>query len=234
MKRSYVCVVFRFLLIFFCGVLALSHGAYASAVTCDADDPKIRVQYSIDRPEYIRSLDYEELTKIHSGKKEAGKVTAGLTGGKAGFTTKTKFNVAQIARKHYCLSLEELRVKLVAEPKIYVAKNFPRGSCEYNAILKHEGQHVKITKKTLKEQTPKYRRYIEKNIDQVRKSTIVTINEITAQKEKLNDEVTHFLQIYMDTVYEDMARRQAEIDTPEEYARIHDKCRKWEEKMNRK
>ncbi len=201
---------------------------------CNADEPKIRVQHTTNRPKYIRSLGYEELTKMHGGKKDVGKVTTGLASGETGFTMQAKFTAASIGRKRYCLSLEELRVKLVAKPKIYVAKNFPRGSCEYNAILKHEKQHVKITKKTLKDHTSKYRRYIEKNMDQVAKSAIVTIGDITEQKEKLNDEVTHFLQIYMDTVYEDMARRQAEIDTPEEYARIHDKCRKWKEKMNRK
>ncbi|NQZ15006.1 MAG: hypothetical protein HRT94_09320 [Alphaproteobacteria bacterium] len=48
-----------------------------------------------------------------------------------------------------CIHIREITVEIKFDPTIYVASEYPKGSCEFKEVLDHEKEHVHITQRTL-------------------------------------------------------------------------------------
>ena len=91
-----------------------------------------------------RQYGYRELTHLGSALAQPGKQVLGLTRGTATaqFSTNTQIHLERSGRWE-CAS-PQIVVSFGFSPMtVYVAKEFPEGSCAYNEIYQHELRHVK-------------------------------------------------------------------------------------------
>lgn len=102
----------------------------------------------------------------------------------SGFTTQT---YEQLDRG--CIHIKSLTVKMNFDPTIYVVREFPKGTCEFSAVLKHEKEHVKITQRMLN----KYAKILGKQLQGALKQGYsygpFYISSLPRAQEKLSEKV---------------------------------------------
>ena len=212
----------------FC-LIAQARGAHAAL--CSPHEADTSLYYKIHTVEYVRNISSEDLKNNHFRGTTNGSVL-GLAGGEVGLKFEVKFNASPYHGKKYCLEVTDIDANFYAKPKIYIANNFARGSCEYNRTLRHEQQHVKILTRAHKEYTPLYRRYLREVARDIPILEPFRIEDVHIQKQRLLQHINNELSAYMNEITADVDQRQKAIDTPEEYERVYSKCKRWEKKLN--
>lgn len=71
----------------------------------------------------------------------------GLSGGYQ-FATKTYTGMKKV-----CLHVRKVEVVFTLDPKVYIASDYPAGSCHYNAVLAHEKKHLKVDREIVNKYT---------------------------------------------------------------------------------
>lgn len=164
---------------------------------------------------------YKEITHLGSALARPGRRILGLTSGKAiaQFATNTRLYVDRSGRWE-CAS-PQITVTYGFSPlTVYVASEFPPGSCAYREIYEHELRHVKTYEQHLAR--------IEQELAATLKQRFATdgpwrgpVGQTQSRlQQELNDRWLPYIQREIGRV--DAA--QALIDTPEEYARFENAC----------
>jgi hypothetical protein len=130
-----------------------------------------------------------------------------------------------IGRNRYCSRLTSLELEIkTTDLKVYSLKKYPRGSCQYKAIIDHEHEHV-VTFQTAMQNlenifTHKLPGIIERSPPGVGASRLQA-------RHTLRKTLNYNLDKLRDRVLRKMAARNRQIDTPLSYKRISQKCSKW-------
>lgn len=127
----------------------------------------------------------------------------------------------------FCFWITGFDVKLrYRRVDVFVAKEYPLGSCQYKAILEHEEEHVRVSRQNLEEFAPRIRRALTSLLIPTGQQPAKVVSADAARKnvKTISDEL-------LQPVYKEMmaalVRAQKGVDTPEEYARVQRKCRHW-------
>lgn len=121
-----------------------------------------------------------------------------------------------------CGRLSMLQVRVgYQERTVLVAKELPKGSCIHNEVLTHERKHVAVDDAMLKTFTSLVRPRIE--------ALIARIGPVVARSQShamnvLRGQVDRELDALSREMNRERDRRQAEVDTLEEYQRVTDSC----------
>ena len=121
-----------------------------------------------------------------------------------------------------CIMVEDVFASLgYQDIKVYIAKEFPQGTCGFDAIVEHEVKHLKVNKEVLEEYVDKIRAELEYQMPilGVAQQENLAYTEYTLRKE-INAIVSRFLN----EMAEENARRQMAIDSDEEYERVSNAC----------
>jgi hypothetical protein len=109
---------------------------------------------------------------------------------------------------------------------VFVAKEYPVGSCPYNAILAHEREHVGVSRRNLKKFAPRVRRTLTSLRIPTGKAPAMVVSAKQARKE-----VKAIANELLQPIYKDMMKTlvgaQKVVDTPQAYARVRRKCKNW-------
>lgn len=183
--------------------------------------PAVSVKHLEERPIVDTHYSYKELTQLSAGAGHAGNLVLGLTMGKAiaKFTSQTPLYIDRSGRWE-CAS-PQLTLTLSFSPlTVYVAKEFPAGSCAYNEIYQHELRHVKAYQAHLA--------LLEKDLSDTLNrrfaSGSVWHGQVHRLEEQLQQELNERWLPYIQREIGHVDEAQALIDTPEEYARVNDSC----------
>ena len=125
-----------------------------------------------------------------------------------------------------CLYLQELKVKVHIDPTIYIAKEYPRGTCMHNAIMTHERKHVREDQLVVN----KYANIIGKAMAQVVDSQGPAFGpypteQLPAIQENVQNSLTKVLKKYNEQMNQERQKRQQAIDNIEEYESIGKDCK---------
>lgn len=207
-------------------LLALLLAAFLStpgwADECDElPPPSVTVKRLDERVTVNTQYGYKELNHLGSPLAHSGKQILGLTRGKAvaQFGTRTKLYVDRTGQWE-CAS-PQLTVTIGFSPMtVYVAKEFPEGSCAYKEIYEHELRHVKTYQSHLVA--------IEKDVADTLNRRFATggpwrgpSGETHARLQReLDERWLPYIQREMGHAEE----AQERIDTPDEYARVANAC----------
>lgn len=183
--------------------------------------PSVTVKRLAERFSVTTQYGYRELNHLGAALAQPGKQVLGLTRSNAvvQFSTQTPRYVDRSGRNE-CAS-PQLALTLGFSPMtVYVAKEFPAGSCAYQEIYQHELRHVKAYQAHLAS--------IEKDLADTLNRRFATdgpwhgpAGETSARLQRELDER------WLPYVQREIARgndAQALIDTPEEYARVANAC----------
>ncbi len=197
---------------------------------CQKHEAVTTVSNSIKPVKYLQKLYSNDLAEFHTGGVNDDSVL-GLMGGGISNVFTAKFEVMPLEDNTYCLLMKRIDVKFTALPTIHIARNFPRGSCEYTSVLKHELKHVGILKVAYKANIPKYRNYVRRIAFDAPVLPPMRLSEINHQKEYMIGYINYELSEYIQGLLDDISERQMEIDTPESYRLDVGGCDLWKSKL---
>jgi hypothetical protein len=167
------------------------------------------------------SYNYKSITVLGSSEHRPAKRVLGLTRGHA--TVKFNVQVSSIADHsgRWECSSPKIAVSFGYSPiTVYVASEFPAGSCAYNEIHQHEMRHVNAYQAHLQS--------IEAEISETLERRFATHapwrGPVGQTRSMLEKEMHDRWLPYIKREIERVEASQALIDTPEEYARVGESC----------
>ena len=187
------------------------------------DDPydiEVKVQFPESEIDHSRSV--EELGRIGGfGHKVLGLMKPDLR-----LETSPKAKIIPHG-KEYCFWVTGFDVSLrYHRVDVYVASEYPWGSCHYKAILAHEEEHVEVARQNLVKFAP----LVEKALD----STLIPTGRNAELFKSTKDATEHMLDLsseLLEPVYNSMIRAlktaQKVVDSPQSYARVRSQCSNW-------
>jgi hypothetical protein len=168
--------------------------------------------YSIDQ-----SVSYRRLTQM--GAMPNG-VVLGLTQMKSRIEMHVSGPILQDPSTGYECIAPQVQVEIVYAPMVvYVAREFPQGTCAYRQILEHEMRHVQV----YREHLPKAEAAVKIALRAAFQAEPLYAPSGSANillQQKMSDGWMAFIQGELNKVEE----RQALIDTAQEYARLGKVC----------
>ncbi|MCZ6720230.1 MAG: tetratricopeptide repeat protein [Alphaproteobacteria bacterium] len=127
----------------------------------------------------------------------------------------------------YCFWVDAVDVTLRYDTlQIFVAREYDSRSCAYREILQHEEDHIRVSREVLEYYAPLVRSALSSlTIPKARDpAQIDSPAEGERKMEELFDKV---LEPVYSEIIDVLERRQAELDAPREYDRIHRRCSNW-------
>ena len=187
-------------------------------------DFKVRVSISIPKPPVNHSLSRAQLTKKSFHGPDA--MVLGLMVPDLSVETRVEQASMEIDG-HTCYWLEAVDVDLVYKSiEVFVAREYRKGSCEYNAILRHEQEHVDIARDNLERYKPKIRAALTSLLLPT-PNRPVELASLGGGEEPFDTLFKKVLEPVYKKMQADLARAQASIDTPASYALVRAHCRNW-------
>ncbi len=201
----------------------------AQAASCPpAPYPQVVVNVSQEEPKLVTNRNVNELKALSQSDgaadtlSDSRHVPLGLAVANAQYTVNIKAQMATFNNRQACAALSEVVIDLsFANNVIYVASDLPRGSCIFSNVHAHERQHVAVDRQLLQDFSQKIRYETS--------SVAGRIGNVTAPtSEAAFDKLSALLKPGLDRAMQDFmaerARRQARVDTPQEYDRVSRSC----------
>lgn len=173
-------------------------------------------QRQMDRMEIDTKSPYGRGVKTHVG---------GLMRG--GISIESRVQVASITyprAQKICQWVDTMQVNLRIDPKIYIARQHKRGTCEHNVILEHEMKHVFVDREIVKKYVPILRNNLQKAIYKVGIVGPKDQRDGDRYQQKISDYMDKALKTVTDQLYAERRKRQQAVDTLEEYERVANAC----------
>lgn len=183
-----------------------------------------------DAPQYSNALSTSEIEALRRDKSLPPSLRVpGLTVAEYGLDAKYRVSSARSRMsRRACVWLDSLEPALgYAKLEVFIAKEYPPGSCEYSEIAVHESLHVAIHRESYAE----FRGEVEKAFREAA-SLPTKANPISAASEEEGRQIVgrlidRVLDPLRSRFAEELERRQAQIDTPISYRDIQARCRNW-------
>lgn len=203
-------------------LLLASLAVPAYSATCeDLPKPSITLKRLEEKLTFNHSYSYQSLTNIGLAGPAAGKWILGLTRGSASASFSLAApSVIDPTGRWECLS-PQISISYGFSPvTVYVAKEFPPGSCAHKEILEHEMRHAKT---------------YQDHIAQMEKALQTTLTARFASDTpwrgpagqiagKINQEMEERWLPFIQRSIKEVDEAQKRIDTDEEYERISNAC----------
>lgn len=206
----------------FCFLLLVVFSSPILADECEQlPKPSVTVKLIEDSLTFNTQYSYKSLNNIGAALARPGQQVLGLTRGNAivRFSASTATYLDRAGRWE-CASPQLVLSVGYSPMTVYVAREFPEGSCAYKEIYEHELRHVKTYQSHLKA--------IEKVLAETLNQRFATgapwrgpVGQTVARIQRELDER------WIPYVKRELGRVDAEqalIDTPEEYARVAESC----------
>ena len=127
----------------------------------------------------------------------------------------------------YCVALKQAKVTVgYNRARVLINRDYPEGSCEYDVIRTHEEAHVRINQEILAEYEPQFHTALKRLLKN--RKTIFKTRKKGAEAAYIKA-VKRALKPVMDALSAERDRRQARLDTPENYLRERQKCENWKD-----
>ncbi|MCK5284522.1 MAG: hypothetical protein KAJ86_02930 [Alphaproteobacteria bacterium] len=210
--------------IFYSGIsIAASNGR------CFAPKPEMQFSATISKVKYNISESAFSLHNMHSG--GGSGIVTGLAYDSLFYEYESLYRIHQMKDGGICVYLDKIKVKYRARPIVFISSEFPRGSCEFNAVLTHENKHVTALKKFHKQSTSTFKKDVENTLKRLRPVGPVSKMQIRSAQERIEKQISELLDRSILKVRNDLSKAQNKIDSPEEYARVNAQCKNWEQRL---
>jgi hypothetical protein len=148
----------------------------------------------------------------------------GLTQSSTTFEQKVNSMIERYPDGLTCIYIDKIQLQVTSEPTVWVANDFPPGTCMYNAVKEHEMKHVHAEQTVLATHIGRMKAALE---EVGRNRTVFgpsTENDVDARYNQFLEQINATVQNEFDVFKLDEARAQQAIDTIQEYRRISNLC----------
>ena len=166
------------------------------------------------------SQSIEALT-AKSGSALATHRTKGLTAAVFGYSADIDLNAVDDRRGSRTCGMPRLRVELSMQPvTVFVASELATESCQHDVTLSHEMKHVEVFRQTL----DRTARDLERDLPEAIGGELRHAKNPGELQQRLVVSVRDYLAQFMGERQRLLDEEQAEVDSPEEYARVSNAC----------
>ena len=151
----------------------------------------------------------------------------GVTASSLRAGTSTRYGHRPLEGEGVCFWVDGIEVLLRYEAlDIYVASEYPQGSCQYEAILSHEKKHADVARTYLDDYVQTIRSVLTSlSIPKPRGPRLVA--SAAEAEEEIQATIARLLGPVIARLRADMQAAQSKIDTPTEYRRVERQCSSW-------
>ncbi len=206
--------------------------AAAPAVQCSVPKaPVIEIKPTTKKVEFVLSKTSEQLEALKSDTVSPyapGTDTA--TGGLRQDTPEIKMEIKwgtmhYTARDVVCLWYDKINVTITLNPKIYIASDgeFRNEKC-HAAIKEHELKHVAVDREVVNRYALRLGKAIQEAVNEAGAMGPYNMHEFDAAQGRLVAHIESVMEAQELHLHTEMAKRQAQVDTIEEYERVNAIC----------
>jgi hypothetical protein len=174
-----------------------------------AADPTIAVD-DLPVPEYVHTLSKAEIRSLESEATGWTKETVGLTHIAAGGVV-ARTAEAQARSGTRCVVVDAVWISPMKRITVYLPREYPERSCNYDAVKRHEDKHVAIARRLLRE----YRLKVLQAVRDLRLQShgfAAWVDDEAASNERIASEVRPAVQTMLDELYASMDRANRALD----------------------
>lgn len=220
-------IIFGGLLVLFFATLV--QPAQAGTVCTKAKlDVKVKVKLVDKKVSYTGLLNRRQITKraTQTGlPAETKNSVLGLTVAKPVGDYDATAKTRPLSKGVHCAYPKTVTVKVGYDSiKVYVAKEYRKGSCEWYAVRKHEDQHVRIFRKTLKAYFPAIKKAVKKEAKRLK---VFQIKNKNLAADTIAARIAGRVGPILQKVAQETKKKNAAIDTRYSYLQVAKKCKRW-------
>ena len=210
----------------FCAILSLFLSQNASAF-CDKSSTRIQITTNPGNVQYITTRSREDF--IQNRNYKVSPHTLGLTASELSISAQPKSKIERLG-KQICVSLDSLSFKMGYEKdglKVYIDKKYKPGSCEYEVIREHENYHVAVAQQAMLFFKPDIENTIQEIVGNLKPQITTNEKDVAKIVQKQYEEVMNHLKPLITHINMTIAKKNAQIDTPESYEKTRALCKNW-------
>lgn len=130
--------------------------------------------------------------------------------------------IRQMRDGNFCSIVQHVDARIgYRDSVVYVAREFPQGSCAFNHVLEHEAKHIAVNRQLLEE----FSRIAQSRLTQFMQQYGATrVASAAHAEQQLQRNINVILQEISTEMLAENQRRQQIIDSPQEYARNDTAC----------
>jgi hypothetical protein len=211
---------------------AQKDGANRDLLMDEKGDAAAEIEYIFHFPDpvYSHSLTTSQIEALSQSGGEAEHYHVyGLT--QAGYSINSLYEVnwsKKWFRPEYSIWVEDLRVEFTYNTlNVFVTSTYPEGSCEYQATLDHENQHVAIHREMYEQYQQIFRQKVGEAKDIPLASSPIVASSIEEGKTRISQLISAALDPPFEQFKEALQTEQDKLDTPDSYAELKGRCQNW-------
>ncbi|MEQ8664224.1 MAG: hypothetical protein RIC16_00730 [Rhodospirillales bacterium] len=207
--------------------LAAGLPTIAAAECRNESAPPVQLQVASGDVRYIESADRNRLRRLHgqNSRPLAGWGPIGLTVAELGLSVAVSVRSELLSDGRYCSTLNAVDATVGYDViDVYIAREYPRGSCQYSVILDHERRHVVVFQSTLDEYVPTLQRLLEEKSAAV--EPIMGRNRKRAAR-KMQTDIQTAVKELLNQISKTLDVRNARLDTGDRYRQEQEQCLNW-------
>jgi hypothetical protein len=172
-------------------------------------DPSIIIGQLPD-PEYVHALSKSEIRSLESEATGQAHETVGLTHIVAG-GVEVRTTEAQAQSGTRCVVVEGVKILPMRRVIVYMPREYPEGSCNYDVLKRHEDEHVAIARRLLREYAPRFLAAI-RDLRLQSRGFAAWVDDESASNERFASEVQPAVQTILDELHAAMKTRNRAFD----------------------
>ncbi|PKU23672.1 hypothetical protein CWS72_15490 [Telmatospirillum siberiense] len=191
-----------------------------------ARNPTVRLDVIEPKLVYRHDVDLYGLGRIRNTfeKAPAGWIMLGVTITSDQLSMEVRPVVLRQAGGSACVWVTEVAAR-IGDPEldVYVAANYPEGTCEYDVVREHENQHVEINRGVVHAWAPRIGAELRHVVAQSFPVSVAGSADVRQLPRMLMDR----LRPLLDGMRAEMRQKNGALDTPENYRRTAARCKNW-------
>lgn len=217
------------LLIIYCLTVA-THAAEASSICNPHQSPRVNIKTSTNNITYnftqsMKQLDTQSIDTVNPYGNDVITDVGGLMRGTIKVSEHMLYDaVSNSYTGEICYWYTDITVVIHISPTIFVAKDFPKGSCMHNAILAHEHQHVIIDRQIVNKYAQIIGAALRQELQKQPTYGPYSISQQAAVEAGLKTSIANFIQKFADQMNAERQQRQQALDNINEYERVNHLC----------
>jgi hypothetical protein len=206
-----------------------SPGAWAGACPARTAAPEVTLRLEAGEPLLDHSYDRGGVKRVSDAvmgyTQGPWHVPLGLTLAKLLARYKTSIVYAKGQGGTYCVYLDSAEIAIgYPEVQVFVSSDYPEASCEYQAVLAHEMEHVAVNRQVLDAHEAPVRKALARILRS--KRSLVVYNKSSARAAFIR-EFELGLKAALAALAADHDRLNAKIDSESSYRRVFEQCSDW-------
>ncbi len=208
------------------GIAASANGASAAGCRAprSAADFEVRVDIDVGEANVYNNLSKADLGTSNSHGRLRQILGTTQSGLELNWSIKYQY---RRWRNVYCLWAASADVALSYQQlDVNIASEYAPGSCQYEAVLDHENEHVEVAQRVMQPYAQQIRRALT-SIDIPTAHVPAVANSPEDVREEVEQAFRRTLLPVRDQLIRVLKEQQAHVDTVDNYRRTSQRCRQW-------